>query len=48
MAQNILQRGTTPIHSFALPSELADKELAAVYVTYQQGRKIILEKIWTN
>lgn len=39
-----MQRGTTPVHSFTLPAELAETELAAVYVTYQQGRKIVLEK----
>lgn len=44
MEQNILQRGTTPVHSFTLPAELAETELAVVCVTYRQGRKIALEK----
>ena len=44
MEANILQRGTTPVHSFTLPDELKDVDFAALYITYKQGRKTVLEK----
>lgn len=44
MEANILQRGTTPVHSFILPDELKDVDFAAMYITYKQGRKTVLEK----
>ena len=44
MEANILQRGTTPVHSFTLPDELKDVDFAVLYITYKQGRKTVLEK----
>ena len=44
MEANILQRGTTPVHSFTLPEELKDVDFAALYITYKQGGKTVLEK----
>ena len=37
-------RGTTPIHSFALPEELNGVELAALHITYRQDGRTVLEK----
>ena len=44
MEANILQRGTTPVHSFTLPDELKDVDFAALYITYRQDGKTVLEK----
>lgn len=44
MEANILQRGTTPVHSFTLPDELKDVDFAALYITYKQDGKTVLEK----
>ena len=44
MEANILQRGTTPVHSFALPDELKDVDFAALYITYKQDGKTVIEK----
>ena len=41
---DILYRGTTPIHSFTLPEELKEVELAALYITYRQGGNTVLER----
>lgn len=41
---DILYRGTTPTHSFTLPDELKEVELAALYITYRQGGNTVLEK----
>ena len=32
MENSILQRGTTPVHSFTLPDDLKEVELAALYI----------------
>ena len=40
MGNNILRRGTTPIHRFALRGIV----LTALYVTYSQGGKVTMEK----
>ena len=37
-------RGTTPRHIFTLPDAMADVEFVALYITYQQRRKTVLEK----
>lgn len=37
-------RGTTPTHIFVLPEEMKDASFAALYITYQQRRKTVLEK----
>lgn len=44
MEANILQRGTTPVHSFTLPDELKDVDFAALYITYKQDGKTVIEK----
>ena len=44
MEANILQRGTTPVHSFTLPDELKDVDFSALYITYKQDGKTVLEK----
>ena len=44
MEDNILQRGTTPVHSFTLPDELKDVDFAALYITYKQDGKTVIEK----
>ena len=44
MGNNILRRGTTPIHRFTLPDELRGIVLTALYVTYSQGGKVTMEK----
>ena len=44
MEANILQRGTTPVHSFTLPDELKDVDFAALYITYRQDGKTVIEK----
>ena len=41
---DILCRGTTPTHSFTLPDELNGVELAALYITYRQDGKTVIEK----
>ena len=41
---DVLCRGTTPTHSFTLPDELKNVELSALYITYRQGGKTVLEK----
>lgn len=41
---DILCRGTTPTHSFTLPDELKEVELAALYITYRQDGKTVIEK----
>lgn len=38
----MLYRGTTPYHSFVLPFKVED--IAAIYITYMQNNKVILEK----
>ena len=40
----VLCRGTTPTHSFTLPYELKDVEVSALYITYRQGGRTVLEK----
>ena len=42
---NNIRRGTTPQHVFTLPRDLADVQLAALYITYKQGGRIVLEKM---
>lgn len=37
-------RGTTPTHIFVLPEEMKDATFNALYITYQQRRKTVLEK----
>ena len=37
-------RGTTPTHSFTFPEEYQGISFEAIYVTYSQGEKTILEK----
>lgn len=37
-------RGTTPTHVFSFPEEYADTVFSAVYVTYYQDGKTVLEK----
>lgn len=37
-----MRRGTTPIHTFEVDIDL--NHIVALYVTYKQGKKIILEK----
>ena len=44
MENSILQRGTTPVHSFTLPDDLKGVELAALYITYAQSGTVRLEK----
>lgn len=44
MENSILQRGTTPVHSFTLPDDLKEVELAALYITYAQSGTVRLEK----
>lgn len=44
MAINILQRGTTPTHSFTLPDELKDASISSLYVTYKQNDGTVVEK----
>ena len=44
MEANILQRGTTPVHSFTLPDEMKDVDFAALYITYKQDGKTVIEK----
>lgn len=41
---NNIRRGTTPQHVFTLPRDLADVQLAALYITYKQGGRIVMEK----
>lgn len=41
-------RGTTPRHIFTLPDAMADVEFAALYVTYKQHGKTVLEKSLDN
>ena len=38
----MLYRGTTPYHSFILP--LSVEDISAIYITYMQNNKIIVEK----
>ena len=40
----MLNRGTTPLHSFALPDELSGVELSALYISYAQCGRVRLEK----
>ena len=37
-------RGTTPTHIFVLPEEMKETMFDALYITYQQRRKTVLEK----
>ena len=38
----MLYRGTTPYHSFTLPSSI--DEIVELYVTYWQNGEVVLEK----
>lgn len=42
---NNIRRGTTPQHVFTLPRDLTDVQFAALYITYKQGGKIVMEKM---
>ena len=37
-------RGTTPVHTFTLPEGIRLADFDAVYVTYAQGGRTVLEK----
>ena len=39
-----MTRGTTPTHTFTLPDDLKTATLSALYITYAQGSKTVLEK----
>lgn len=39
-----MTRGTTPTHTFTLPDDLKTATLSAVYITYAQRGKTVLEK----
>ena len=39
-----MTRGTTPTHTFTLPDNLKTATLSALYITYAQGSKTVLEK----
>lgn len=39
-----MTRGTTPTHTFTLPDDLTSATISALYITYAQGSKTVLEK----
>lgn len=39
-----MTRGTTPTHTFTLPDDLKTETLSALYITYAQRGKTVLEK----
>ena len=36
--------GTTPTHTFKLPSQIDGSDISALRITYEQGGKIVLQK----